>query len=279
MVTGITGSTGQVGRLVAEQLAAEGRALRLIVRDPSRAPALPRAQISVASYDDRAELRAALAGVDAVLMVSASESRDRRHQHRSFVEAAADAGVEHLVYTSFIGASPGAVFTLGRDHGDTEEAIRASGLGYTLLRDNFYADLLPQFADAEGVIRGPAGAGRVAAVARLDVAEVAATVLSQPEAHRDAVYALTGPEAVSLSALAARAARFFGRNLRFEDETVPQAYASRAHYGVEQWQLDAWVSTYLAIAQGEVAEVSDDIEQITGKPARTLEQAWASVRV
>ncbi len=271
----ITGSTGHVGGRVAHLLAGTAD-LRLIVRDPARAPELPGAQLATASYGDRAASLAALAGVDVLLMVSAAESRTRREEHRSFIAAAADAGVGQIVYTSFVGASPDAVFTLGRDHGDAEVAIRESGMAFTLLRDNFYSDLLPYFADESGVIRGPAGNGQVAAVARADVADVAATVLRDPAAHRDATYQLTGPEALTMAEIAARAGAFLGRELSYHDETVEEAYASRARFGAERWQLDAWVSTYVAIADGEVAAVSGDVERLTGHPARTLEEALAS---
>jgi NAD(P)H dehydrogenase (quinone) len=269
MTLAITGSTGHVGRLVADRLA--DLAPVLLVRDPSRAPEIPGSEVRVCAYDEQAG--GALAGVDTLFMVSAAEARDRRDQHRAFIDAAARAGVGHIVYTSFSAAAPDADFTLGRDHADAEAAIRASGMAFTLLRDNFYLDLLPFFADENGVIRGPAGDGRVAAVARADVADVAAVVLRDPAAHAGASYDLTGPEALTLDEVAARAGVVLGRELSFHDETTEEAYASRSSYGAEQWQLDAWVSTYTAIANGEVAQVTDDVERLTGHPARTLELA------
>jgi uncharacterized protein YbjT (DUF2867 family) len=272
---GITGSTGLVGGRVARALAGE-LPLRLIVRDASRAPDLAGSEVAVASYGDGEASRAALDGVDVLFMVSAAESRTRREEHRTFIAAAAAAGVGHIIYTSFVGASPEAVFTLGRDHGDAEVAIRDSGMRYTFLRDNFYSDLLPFFADDAGVIRGPAADGRVAAVGRADVADVAVAVLRAPETHRDAVYQLTGPEALTMAEIAERAGAFLGRTLSFQNETVEEAYASRAVFGAEQWQLEAWVSTYQAIADGEVAEVSTDVERLSGHPARTIEEALAS---
>ena len=271
----ITGSTGHVGRRVAEALAGE-LPLRLIVRDASRAPDIEGAQIRVTTYGDRRASVAALRGVDTVFMVSAAESRTRREEHRTFIAAAAEAGVGHIVYTSFVGASSDAIFTLGRDHGDAEVAIRDSGMRYTLLRDNFYSDLLPYFADEAGVIRGPAGEGRVAAVARADVADVAVEVLRDVAAHLDTTYELTGPEALTMAEIATRAGAAMGRDLTFQDETLDEAYASRAVFGAEQWQLDAWVSTYMAIARGEVAAVSGDVLRLTGHPARRLEDALAS---
>jgi NAD(P)H dehydrogenase (quinone) len=264
----ITGSTGHVGGLVAAQLAS--LAPRLVVRDASRAPRIEGATVVETEYADVAAAVTALTGVDLLFMVSAAEAVDRRAQHRTFIAAAAEAGVEH------IGADPDAVFTLGRDHADAEQAIRESGMTFTLLRDNFYSDLLPYFADDSGVIRGPAGEGRVAAVARADVADVAAAILRDPAAHADVVYELTGPEALTLSQIAHRASMVIGRPLRYVAETVDEAYASRAHYGVGPWQLDAWVSTYTAIADGEVSRVTTDVRAVTGHEPRTIEQALGS---
>jgi NAD(P)H dehydrogenase (quinone) len=267
----VTGSTGAVGGRVARAVA--DLSPRLIVRDPSRAPDVG-GDVRACEYADHAAAVAALDGVDVLFMVSAAEAVDRRDQHRTFIRAAADAGVGHIVYTSFAGAAPDATFTLGRDHFDAEAAIRGTGMTFTFLRDNFYADLLPYFADRDGVMRGPAGDGRVAAVARADVADVATTVLRDPSSHAAATYVLTGPEALTLSEVAARASTVLGRDLRFEDESVEEAYASRrAAYDAEDWQLDAWVSTYTAIADGSCAEVTGDVERVTGRPARTLEQA------
>ena len=103
----ITGSTGHVGRRVAETVAGE-LSLRLVVRDASRAPELPETQVRVATYGDHEAAVAALRGVDALFMVSAAESATRRQEHRTFIAAAAEAGVEHIVYTSFVGAAPDA---------------------------------------------------------------------------------------------------------------------------------------------------------------------------
>jgi uncharacterized protein YbjT (DUF2867 family) len=278
-VLAITGSTGAVGGRVARALADDMRNdFRLVVRDPSRAPGYD-TDVRVCEYADHDGAVAALRGIDTLFMVSAAEAVDRRDQHRTFIRAAADAGVGHVVYTSFAGAAPDATFTLGRDHFDAEQAIRETGMTFTFLRDNFYSDLLPYFADREGVIRGPAGDGRVAAVARADVADVATAVLRAPAGHADATYVLTGPEALTMAEVAARAGAFLGRELRFEDETVEAAYAwRRAAYGAEDWQLDAWVSTYSAIKDGSVSEVTGDVERVTGHPARTLEQALMESR-
>ncbi|QJU55355.1 SDR family oxidoreductase [Herbiconiux sp. KACC 21604] len=280
----VTGATGEVGGRVARLLTAdraEGARLRLVVRDPARAERVAdelrgtgvEIEVAVAEYGEREASERALAGVDVLFMVSAAESADRLEEHRVFVEAARASGVGHIVYTSFFGAAPSATFTLARDHFATERSIEESGIGFTFLRDNFYADFLPLLAGEDGVIRGPAGDGRVAAVARADVADSAVAVLRDPAAHGGATYELTGPEALSLAEVAELLTELWGRGpIRFHDETVAEAYASRAVWEAPRWQLDAWVSTYTAIASGELARVTDDVRWLTGHAARSLRE-------
>jgi NAD(P)H dehydrogenase (quinone) len=135
------------------------------------------------------------------------------------------------------------------------------------LRDNIYADFVPEMVGDDNVIRGPARGGRVAAVAQDDIADVAAAVLRRPSWHRAATYHLTGPEALTLSQIAAILTDITGRHITYHPETVEEAYASRARYGAPDWQVEAWVSTYTAIAAGELEDVSTDIERISGHPA------------
>ncbi|MFI5491455.1 SDR family oxidoreductase [Actinoplanes sp. NPDC051859] len=257
----VTGATGRLGGRVAARLA---RPQRLLVRDAARAPRIAGASVAVADYSDSAAVRAGLAGADVVLMVSAAENPDRIAQHRAFVDAAAAAGIGHLVYTSFMGARPDATFTLARDHWATEEHIRGAGLPHTFLRDNLYADFVPALAGTDGVIRGPGGDGRVAVVAQDDIADAIVAVLRDPAPHAGQTYDLTGPQAHSFAELAAAI------GARYHAETVEEAYASRAVYGAPQWQVDAWVSTYTAVAAGELDTVDPALERLTGRPATSL---------
>lgn len=266
----VTGATGRLGGRIARRLAAAGVAQRLLARDPNRAPELPRSSAARAEFSDTEAVRAALDGVPTVLMVSASETPDRVARHLSFIEAAVAAGIEHLVYISFYGAAPDCTFTLGRDHFATEQHIRASGLRFTFLRDNLYADFMTALVGDDGIIRGPAGTGQVAAVAQDDIADAAAAVLLDPDSHAGATYSLTGPQALTLDEVAAILTRELHRPVRYQRETIEEAYASRAHYGAPPWQVDAWVSTYTAIAVGELANVTDHIPTLTGHAATSL---------
>ncbi|MBT2537765.1 SDR family oxidoreductase [Arthrobacter sp. ISL-69] len=261
----VTGSTGQLGGLVATVLAGAGQPQRLLVRDAARAHDLPGAVPVVSAYADPVLARSSLEGVKTLFMVSASEAEDRLRTHFAFVDAAAAAGVRHVVYTSFFGASADCTFTLGRDHYATEERIKAAGLDYTILRDNFYLDFLPLLTGEDGVIRGPAGDGVMAAVARADIARCAAAVLRDPALHVGRTYDLTGPEDISLQRAAEPLTEGTGRSISYRHETVEEAYASRAPYGAPGWQVDAWVSTYTAIANGELAGPTSDVHALTGR--------------
>jgi NAD(P)H dehydrogenase (quinone) len=267
----VTGVTGYIGGHVAALLAAAGIPQVLVVRDPAKAPALPDTTVARAAFEDREAVRQALEGATEVLMVSAAEAPDRRSHHRTFVDAAAEAGIGHLVYISFYGAAPDATFTLARDHWATEQHIRATGIPFTFLRDNLYADFLPAMAGADGVIRGPAGDGSAALVARDDIAEAAAAVLQNAHEHVGTTYELTGPRSLTLHEAARIVSETTGKEVTYHPETIEEAYRSRATYHAPRWQVDAWVSTYTAIANGDLERVTDDVPRLTGHPATTLE--------
>jgi len=265
----ITGATGGLGGRVARRLADRGVAQRLVVRDPARAPELPGAEVARAAYDDGEAVRRALDGVDTLLLVSASEAVDRVRLHTGAVDAAVAAGVQRIVYVSFLACSPDATFTFARDHWHTEEHVRGSGVRHTILRDSLYLDVFPLFAGGDGVIRGPAGDGRVAAVARDDVADVAVAVLLG-DGHDGRTYDLTGPEAFSLQQAAEALSRASGRTVTYHAETLDEAYASRAGYGAPHWEVTGWVTTYAAIAAGELDLVSDTVATVAGHPPMDL---------
>jgi len=272
----VTGSTGRLGSRVARGLSQLGAEQRLVVRDPAKAPALAGTHIATAEYGDGSAVRTALTGARTVFMVSAAETADRVRQHLTFIDAAVDAGVHRIVYVSFFGASPTATFTLARDHWATEEHLRSVGIAHTILRDNIYADFTPHFLGTDGNIRGPAGDGRVAVVAQADIAEVAITVLTSDGAYDGRTLNLTGPAALTMGEIASTLSDHLGRTVSFIPETIEQAYASRASYGAPEWQVEGWVSTYLAIAVGELAAVTDDIPEVTGHPAMSLKEVLAA---
>ncbi len=257
----VTGATGQLGRRVVRHLAHAGARQRLVVRDPARAPYADGIEVAGASFEDEAAMQAAFAGVRTLFLISGHEDPHRLELHKAAVRAAVSAGVERVVYTSFMGAAPQATFTFARDHAHTERAIVDAGLQLTALRNSLYADVAPLFVGADGVLRAPAGNGRVAWVAREDVARLAAIVLLDP-AHAGQVYDVSGPMSIDLYETVRLLAEVTGRDLRYHPETLEEARASRA--GAEQWEIDGWIGSYVAIATGEISVTSHTIEHLTG---------------
>ena len=287
----VTGATGALGGRVAAQLSAGATDLRLVVRDAGRAPQLPGAEIreNPGGYSDPAGFRAALEGVDTLYLVSAAEAEDRLTQHFAAVDAAVEAGVQRIVYTSFLGASPDAVFTLVRQHAATEDRIRAGGVRATFLRSSMYADFVTFFATPEDgavVIAAPAGQGRTSFVSRDDLADVAVAVLLDDTGRFDGeALEVTGPEAVTLGEAARVLAEVTGRPTVYRTQTVEEAWATRRPSGHPDWEIEGWVTSYLAIAAGELSTVTDVVPRLTGHPARTIAEHlrahpedWAHLR-
>lgn len=265
----VTGSTGALGGRVAARLAEQRHDLRLVVRDADRAPHLEGVDVEEATYADFAAMRAALVGVDTLFLVSATESQDRVQQHTTAVDAAAAAGVRRIVYLSFLAAAPDATFTFARDHWATEEHIRGLGLAHTFLRPSPYLDLVPTWTSVDGVISGPAGDGSVAWVARDDLVDVAVAVLTGTE-HDGQTYDVTGPEALNLEETVAVLSAAAGRELRYVRETLEEARTSRAETGAPDWAIEGWITSYAAIASGEMNVVSDTVGRLTGHPPISL---------
>jgi NAD(P)H dehydrogenase (quinone) len=159
-------ATGALGGRVARRLANAGEHARSIVLDADHDADLPEMEVVEASYREPASMRRALGGVHTFFMIPVHEAPDRVQQHVTAVDAAVATGVKRIVYSSFVGASRAATFTFARDHWHTEEHIRNSGLDFSFLRGNVYMDVLSLILGSDGVIRGPAGDGRIAAVGR-----------------------------------------------------------------------------------------------------------------
>ncbi|MGT2948116.1 SDR family oxidoreductase [Streptococcus devriesei] len=272
MTIAITGVTGKLGGVTAELIAKKGISARHLARNPQKAADYDNAEVLKAAFENSSATIEALKGIDTLLMVSASESPNRLQQHFDFIDAADKAGVKHIIYTSFYHAADDAVFTLARDHAKTENYIKEKGFDYTFLRDNFYLDFFLDLCLENGEIRGPAGKGKVSAVARQDVSEVAAAILVNPDKWKNQILDMTGPADLSMDDIVTAVAEASKKPVCYIDETIEEAYQSRKAWPAEAWEYDAWVSTYTAIKEGEQAGVSSDIERVLGRPAASLEQ-------
>jgi NAD(P)H dehydrogenase (quinone) len=297
----VTGATGELGSRVAARLSRLGLNQRMIVRDPARAPHLPGAEIAQASsYLDSAAMRCALNGIEKALLVSArdrfgvahisaknhepSPFYDRVQQHFAAVDAAVDAGVKHIIYLSMMNAAPDATFILSRDHFGTEEYIRNSGVPFTFLRVNLYTDNVPQSVSADDVIRAPAGEGRAAWVSRDDIADVAAAVLIG-SGHLGRTYNVTGPEALTMVETAEILSAAVQRKIAYQEQTPQEARTTRSTsrlekyeaerrlltgQGLDDYEVEVFVTHFLQIATGELAEVSNAVPDLTGHAAQSL---------
>jgi len=273
MTIAVTGATGELGGRVARELSSRGLEQRLIVRDPARAPKLPGAAVVTASYEDSETMARALDGASTLFLVSGHEDPDRISLHRKAIEGARLAGVERIVYTSFMGAAPNATFPYARDHGATEQAVREAGISLTSMRDTLYADVAPRFVGDDGVIRAPAGHGRVAWVARADVARLAAVLLTEP-GHEGQIYDVSGPHAIDLHETARILTKATRRAITYHAETLVEAKESRA--GHPDWLVDGWVGSYLMLDTGEGSVTSHTIEHLTGHRPMTLSEFLAA---
>jgi NAD(P)H dehydrogenase (quinone) len=271
----VTGASGKVGRMIATRLARDGLPQALFVRDASRAPQLPGADVVVADFRDPASVRAALRPGDRVFMVSVHEDvASRIAAHRSFVAAAAGVEVGLLAYLSIVNPSPTAAFHHGRSHAATERMILDSGVPYTFLRMNLFLDDLPLWFDPDGVCRGPGGDGRVALISREDTAAVAAGVVAGPGYENEALD-LTGEESLTLTELARLCSELTGRSLRYEPGTREAWLESRIAAGVAPWDANIGVGSYEALLGGEFDVTSDVVQRVTGTPARSA-RSWVA---
>lgn len=268
----VTGSTGHVGRLVAEELAGRGRPLRLLVRDPARAPALPGAEVVAADYGDADSLATALRPGDRVFMVSVHAGPERRIPlHLSFAAAAARARVAQVVYLSFVNAGPDAIFVHARSHGATETALAEVGVPWVAMRNGMYADELPAWFDPDGVVREPGGEGRMSFSYRLELARAIAVTLTEP-GHEGRIYDVTTPDSVTMAELAALAAEVTGYAYRYEPMDDDGWQERWRAMGRRRWQLEVGASVYAALRAGELDVVSDDYRRLTGDEPLTVRQ-------
>ena len=266
----VTGVTGNLGGMVSRLCKKNGIEVRNLARNVEKAEKLGFSNVFKSSYDKSEDTVKSLEGIEVLFMVSGSENPNRVQQHKDFIDAAKVAGVSHIIYLSFYNASKNSIFTLGRDHYATEEYIKENGFKYTFLRDNFYADFFVDLCREYGEIKGPAGNGKVSAVVRSDVSEVVAKILENPGKWENQTLNMTGPEELSMAEIVKAVSKYFGKEIKYIEETVEEAYESRKIWKAEQWEYDSWISTYTAIAENEQSGILNDIEKVLGRKATSL---------
>jgi NAD(P)H dehydrogenase (quinone) len=277
MKIGVTGASGQLGRLVVQNLLERCPATDIvaIVRDPAKAADLAAAgvEIRVADYEDRVALDAAVAGLDKLLLISSNQLGRRAAQHANVIGAAKAAGVKHVVYTSAPKATTSAL-VLAPEHKATEEYLMSSGLDYTILRNNWYTEnyaMSVQKAKESGALVAAAGTGRVASASRADYAEGAAVVLTS-EGHEGRVYELSGDRAWDYNELASAIAEVSGTPCTYQAIEPAELVA-----GMKQAGMDEGVAGFVAaldanIAQGELADACTDLCDLLGRPTTPMKE-------
>lgn len=288
----ITGASGNYGRGVTDRLIALGRAsdLILITRKPEKLSdrAAQGCVVRYGDFDKPGTLVEAVQGADRMLLISGTRVGARVVQHKAAIDAAAAAGVGHVVYTSFIGIDdPANPAEVRHDHIETERLIRASGCGWTMLRDAHYADAMILMA-GPGVMQSGkwfsnAGEGREAMVWRDDCIESAVAVLTG-EGHEGRIYNITGPELQTFGEVAAIMAEVTGRPVEYVSLDDEGQYAMFDAMGIPRrpvddleiagipWNSDDMVSFGRAIREGFLELCTDDVQQLTGRKARSVRQ-------
>lgn len=273
MTIAVTGATGQLGRLAIAALKARGLSPVALARSPAKAADLG---VEARAFDYTAPDAAALKGVDVLVLISSSDFNDRPGQHRNVIAAARAAGVGRIVYTSILRADTSAMI-LAQDHAATEAALKASGLGYTFLRNGWYTEnYTGGLAGAlqAGAMIGASGEGRISSAARADYAEAIAVTASQP-GHEGQIYELAGDSAHSMAEFAAEVGRQAGRILPF-NTLPPETYAGiLTGFGLPEAFAQVLADSDVQAAQGALFDSSRTLSRLIGRPTTPIAQTIA----
>lgn len=286
----ITGASGQYGRAATDRLIAMGRAqdLILITRTPAKLAdrTTQGCTVRYGDFDKPETLASAMTGAERMLLISGTRVGARVIQHKAAIDAAASAGVRHIVYTSFIGIDdPANPAEVRHDHIETERLIRASGMDWTMLRDAHYADAMIVMAGPGVIASGQwisnAGAGREAMVWRDDCVASAVAVLTGDD-HAGKIYNITGPDLQTFAEIAADMSAITGCPIAYVATDDEGQYAMFDAMGIPRrpvddqtiagipWNSDDMVTFGRAIREGFLELVSNDVERLTGNPARSV---------
>ena len=276
----ITGATGHFGKATIDSLLKKGvpaNTIAALVRDEAKAADLKAKGIIIrkGDYNDYASLVKAFTGVDKLLLVSGNELAQRGEQQVSAVKAATEAGVKHILYTSFLrkdesAQSPIAFVSLS--HLSTEAAIKASGIPYTILQNSLYADVLPMFMGEKVLQTGiffPAAEGRTSFATRADMAEATANILTS-EGHANKEYAIANTVNYSLQDAAAYLSELSGKEITFFSPSQEVYAETLTKAGVPAEYIGLFAGFSAAIAQGEFDATTADLEKLLGRKPTTL---------
>lgn len=272
----VTGATGQFGKSVIDFLLEKGISstkIIALVRDESKATDLKDkgVELRIGDYDNYASLVNAFKGVEKLLFVSGSDIVKRGTQHQNVVTAAKEAGVQHIVYTSFQGkneteSSP--LWLVAQSHLQTEGWLKESGMDHTILKNTLYMDFIPTFIGENvletGLIYLPAGNGKVGAVLRSEMAEASANILTSSD-HVGKTYRFTNHEAISYQEVAQYLSDITGKEINYTSPSAEEYAHTLTGYGVPGDIVGLFSSFAIAQANGELETVGSDLEQLLGR--------------
>ena len=276
MIIGITGASGQLGRLAVSNLKFKTSAeLVALVRSPQKAADLGIA-VRAADYDKPETLPRALAGIETLLLISSSETGKRASQHRNVIDAAGNAGVKWIVYTSLLHADTSPL-SLAGEHLATEAMLQESGIPYTILRNSWYTEnytgSIPG-ALAGGAFIGSAGNGKISSATRADFAEAAAAVITGT-GQRGKIYELAGDQAYTLSDLAAEISRQTGKTIPYRNLSETEYAAALTGFGLPEAVARAIAGWDIGASHGALFDDSRQLSALIGKPTTPLSDAVA----
>lgn len=276
----VSGAGGHLGRLVIDALLSKGYDGKIIAgtRDPSKLPGLAGVEVRKADFTDKAGLVKALAGVDRFLLVSTDTIGTRLPQHLIAIEAAKEAGIKEIAYTSMPTPEAPSAITFAPEHLGTEEAIRTSGIPYTILRMSWYSENLLGSVPghiATGRWYTSTAGGKVSHVTRADCAHAAAGALLRAAANK--TYTVTGPEALSVAEIAGIVSELTGRPLQVIDVTDEQLGAGAKAAGVPEYVVEHFIVAFdRNTREGKVALVTTAVEELWGKAPTSVRDFLAA---
>jgi len=272
MKIAVTGATGHLGTLVVEELKKRvpNENIVALVRTPGKASALE-VEVRAFDYNQPETMTAALAGVDRLVLISSNEIGQRARQHFNVIEAAGKAGVEWIVYTSLLHADS-TTLNLAGEHMTTEEALKASGINYTILRNGWYTENYTGSiggALAGGAFIGSAGNGKISSAARVDYAEAAAVAITD-ESHKGKVYELAGDDYYTLADLAAEISNQTGTNIPYRNLTEAEYTKILESFEIPAGFAAAIASWDVSASKDDLFDDSHQLSALIGRPTTPL---------
>lgn len=280
----ITGANGHLGGATIDFLLKKNpnAKIKALVRSEEKAKDLKAkgVEIVIGDYLNYDSLVNAMRGVETLLLVSSSTMGDRYAQHANAIKAAKENGVKHIVYTSVLRANPNSKFSAGIDHFKTEEDIKNSRMNYTIMRNTYYADFLPQIignAVETGAIYYSAGNAKVNFALRSEMAEANAVVISNPSVHQNKTYEITSASKYSFDDIAGMLSEITGKQIKYVDIPVEVLKENIMKFGMPKEVAELMGSIADSMKAGEFDFIDPTLENLIGRKPTDLKDFLKNV--